>query len=83
MYGEGVSAKGIFSTSGCGRNFRHRRFPKPGALDRFAQLLSEHDLETGDKGGDVRAVAQRMGIKPQAGHAMLQRIRRGLGPQAS
>ena len=82
MYGEGESAKGLFSTAGHGRNFRRGR-RSSGAIDRFAQLLSEHDLKTGDPGGDVRACAQRLGVKTQAGHAMLQRIRRGLGPQAS
>jgi hypothetical protein len=81
MYGEGENARGLFSTAGHGRNFRRGR-PRAGTIDRFAQLLSEHDLETGDRGGDVRACSQRLGVKVQAGHAMLQRIRRGLGPQA-
>lgn len=83
--GEGESARGIWGNSsrsyGQGRNFRRGRKPT-GALDRFAELLSEHDLETGDLGGNVRLCAQRMGIKPAHGNTMLQRIRQRLGPQA-
>ena len=72
------SGKGLFSTAGHGRNF-HRRRPM-GAIERFAELLSEHDTETGDRGGNVATCARRMGIKPSQGNAMLQRIRR-LHPQ--
>lgn len=78
--GEGeYSGKGLFSSRGQGRNF-HRR--KLGALDRFAELMSEHDTETGDRGGDARACAQRMGLKAASGNGLLQRIRKRLGPQA-
>lgn len=74
------SAKGLFSSRGQGRNF-HRR-SKMGALDRFAELMSEHDTETGDRGGDARSCASRMGLNAASGNGMLQRIRKRLGPQA-
>lgn len=77
----GQSAKGLFDSAGNGRNFRRRRSGLD-ALDRFAELLSQHDLETGDRGGDPRASARRMGLSPASGNGMLQRLRRRLGPQA-
>jgi hypothetical protein len=61
------------------------------ATERFAELLSEHmdeeDIAAGratqlDPGGDVAKTARRMGIKPANANAILQRIRRRLGPQA-
>lgn len=78
---EGQSARGIFQTAGNGRNFRRRRGTGD-ALSRFALELSKHDLLTGDKGGNVVEVSRRLGINPSQGNAMLQRIRRRLGPQA-
>lgn len=71
---EEFSGKGLFSTAGHGRNFRVGR--PIGAIERFAELLSEHDVEAGDPGGNVAACARRMGLKPAQGNAMLQRIRR-------
>jgi hypothetical protein len=84
MEGVGVTAKGIFGGSASGgRAFSaYRRRKAMDATERFAELLSEHDLETGDPGGDVGRVSRRMGISPKNGNAMLQRIRRKLGPQA-
>lgn len=81
---EGFTAKGIFGgTAIGGRAFRaYRRRQAIDATDRFAEELSKHNLETGDPGGDVVACARRLGIKPQNANAMLQRIRRKLGPQA-
>lgn len=82
----GLSSKGLFrSTASGGRAFNGRRFHKKtqsGALDRFAEELSRHDLATGDEGGDVRASARRCGCKAAQGNAMLQRIRKRLGWQA-
>ena len=52
------------------------------ALDRFASALAEHDLETGDKGGDLRVVALRLNISYSYANAMLQRIKKRLGGQA-
>lgn len=70
---EGESAKGIFYTAGQGRNFRRRRRTGD-ALDRFAEALSRH--------GDVRRAAMEIGLKPESGNGMLQRIRKRLGDQA-
>jgi hypothetical protein len=80
----GRSAKGLFGTTASGgRAFTaFRRKQQMGALDRFAEALSKHDLETGDKGGDARSSAVRIGCSPAQGQAMLQRIRKRLGPQA-
>ena len=82
----GLSSKGIFGTTASGgRAFNGRRFHKKtqsGALDRFAEELSKHDLDSGDHGGDVRSSAQRCGCKAAQGSAMLQRIRKRLGWQA-
>lgn len=44
MESEGESARGIFNTRAQGRNFRVGR-RKPDALERFAELLSEHTDE--------------------------------------
>lgn len=52
------------------------------ALDNFAEALSEHDLETGDKGGDLKTVAARLGISHAYANALLQRLRKKLGGQA-
>lgn len=84
MSGEEYSAKGLFGGSASGgRAFAaYRRRQALDATQRFAELLSQHDLETGDPGGNVVKCSQRMGLKPQQGNAILQRIRRGLGPQA-
>jgi hypothetical protein len=93
MEGVGVTAKGIFGGSASGgRAFRsYRRKRQMDATHRFAELLSEHmdeeDIAAGratklDPGGDVAKTARRMGISAQNGNAMLQRIRRKLGPQA-
>lgn len=91
-----MSAKGIFgATASSGRAFNGKRFrtkTRPGALDRFATELSKHtdqdDIDAGrgivlDPGGDVRACANAIGAKSQQGAAMLQRIRKRLGWQAS
>lgn len=43
-------------------------------IDRFAEHLSEH--------GDVPRAARETGIKTPYGNALLQRIRKRLGPQA-
>lgn len=51
-------------------------------LDQFAELLAHHDLESGHPGGDVPECARAMGLRPVDGNAMLQRIRKRLGPQA-
>ena len=81
---EGFSSKGIFGgTASGGRAFRaYRRRSKLDATDRFAEELSRHDLLTGDPGGNVVECSRRMGVKPTQGNAMLQRIRKRLGPQA-
>lgn len=82
----GASARGVFATTASsGRAFNGKRFrPKgqSGALDRFAEELSKHDTETGDKGGNVRSCARRAGCNAAQGNAMLQRIRKRLGWQA-
>jgi hypothetical protein len=82
----GASSRGIFGTTASGgRAFNGRRFRRKtasGALDRFAEELSKHDLTTGDLGGDVRESATRCGCKSTQGAAMLQRIRKRLGWQA-
>jgi hypothetical protein len=82
--GEGHDARGIFrSTASAGRAFRFaRNRNRLGSIDRFAELLSEHNLETGDVGGDVAECARKMGLKPGSGNGMLHRIRKQLGPQA-
>ena len=93
MEGVGVTAKGIFGGSATGgRAFRsYRKRAAMDATHRFAELLSEHmdeeDIAAGratelDPGGDVVKTSRRMGISPKNGNAMLQRIRRRLGPQA-
>jgi hypothetical protein len=43
-------------------------------LDRFAELLAE--------GFTVSKAAQQLGVSSAYGNAMLQRIRKRLGPQA-
>lgn len=54
-------------------------------LDQFAELISIHDAATGDRGGRVAEAAEVMGYAdPQGmGNALLQRLRRKIGPQAS
>lgn len=51
-------------------------------IDRFAELIAEHDIATGDRGGDPRKAARRMGLDPARGNSLLQRLRQDLGPQA-
>jgi len=53
-----------------------------GALDRFAEELSKHDLETGDQGGNAGECAIRLGYRRTQGNAMLQRVRKAMGYQA-
>jgi hypothetical protein len=72
------SSKGIFS-GGQGYAFRRKKI---GRLDQFAELMSEHDLETGDVGGNAGECAIRMGLHRRQGNLMLQRLRKGLGWQA-
>lgn len=53
-------------------------------IDRFAELLAEHDAfaKPPKKGGQAAACALKMGLSPLTGNSMLQRIRRQLGWQA-
>lgn len=52
-------------------------------LDQFAELISRHDLATGDVGGDCQLAARRMGQDhPLYGNNMLQKLRKRLGWQA-
>lgn len=53
-----------------------------GRLDEFAELLSLHDIELGERGGDAQKVARIMGLAHATGNGLLQRIRKGLGWQA-
>lgn len=64
--------------------------------DELARHIDQADLDAGrvlatgqplpadqlDPGGDVQRAARRAGCKSQQGNAMLQRIRKKLGPQA-
>lgn len=49
-------------------------------IDRFAELLAASAGTPID--GNVAAIARRMGQDASYGNAMMQRIRRDLGPQA-
>lgn len=58
-------------------------------IDQFAELLSEHIIpahakpgQVPKKGGNVAVCAAKMGKDAKYGNAVLQKIRRGLGPQA-
>ena len=55
---------------------------KSDTLDRFAELLSEHDLETGDVGGDAEKCGRAMGFTPGYGRKMLSKLRAKMGAQA-
>ena len=77
-------ATGVFDTSG--QNWRRRK--KPGKakadepLERFAELLSEHDSGAADPGGSITLVASRMGIPTRDAYSMFKRLCDGLGWQA-
>lgn len=73
-------ATGVFSTARTGHNLRSRKNTRTQKqpIERFADLLAEHNLATGDLGGSVIVVSTRMGISPKVGNAMLQRMRRDL-----
>jgi hypothetical protein len=75
---------GLFDQStGHGQALRHRhRQRRSAAMMRFAEALSEHDAEAGDPGGNITAVANKLGMTPRDANAMMQRLRRELGPQA-
>lgn len=76
-------ATGIFNTARTGHNLRSRkRRSRTQPLDRFAELLSRHDLESGDPGGSITLVASQIGIPTSTGYQMFRRIRERLGPQA-
>lgn len=93
---EGESAKGIFGGSSPKYGGRRWNWAKrnQSALDRFAEALSKHvdqdDLDEGrvepgtalDPGGNPREAAKQIGLKPESGNGMLQRLRQRLGPQA-
>lgn len=49
-------------------------------IDRFADELAD-SAWTADC-GNVAKAARRMGLRPENGNPMLQRLRRELGPQA-
>lgn len=53
-----------------------------GKLDDFAEALSRHSLELGDRGGDAQKVAKALGLAHDTGNGLLQRLRKGLGWQA-
>ena len=80
---------GLFNTranhpQGHGARMHQRKLRnRVGTMNQFADLLAEHDLETGDEGGDVKACAARMGTSYAYANAMLQRIRKKLGSQAA
>jgi hypothetical protein len=65
--------------------------------EQLSLHIDEDDIEAGeilatgepllpnqkpDPGGNVRESARRIGLKPQSGNGLLQRIRRSLGDQA-
>lgn len=61
-----------------------RRFGQkssPG-LDAFADLLSQHDASAGWPGGHAADCGLRLGKTAAYGKAMLQRLRKRMGPQA-
>lgn len=65
------------------RNHQRSLRPNAGArLNRFADALAEHDLETGDVGGSVRKASEAVGVSYAYGNALLQRMRKRLGWQA-
>lgn len=71
---------GVFHTARGGQSLKfNARVRRERDLARFADALAEHDLGTGDRGGDVRKAAEKCGLSPSAGIAMWQRIRRDLG----
>jgi len=51
-------------------------------VDEFADLLSRHDLESGDLGGSIADCADRMGISKQMGDRLFGKIISGLGHQS-
>jgi len=54
----------------------------PPLIDRFAELLAEHDLSAGNRDGSVPKVARGLGLTTSQGNTVMQNIRRRLGPQA-
>lgn len=59
-----------------------RRKPDHTTLDRFCDLIADHNLATGDRGGDCQRAAERLGFPREYGNSLLQKIRKRLGPQA-
>lgn len=51
-------------------------------IQQFAEALTAHDCASGDKGGNLKAVAERLGISYDYANALLQRLRKIMGPQA-
>lgn len=64
------------------RPARKGGYPVGEAMDRLADALAEHDLATGDTGGDIGKAAEAIGVSRAYANTMLQRMRRRLGEWA-
>lgn len=61
---------------------RKKAYPVGAKMNALADALAEHDLETGDIGGDIAKAAAKIGVSPAYANAMLQRMRKRLGEWA-
>lgn len=59
-----------------------KAYPVGDKMDQLADALAEHDLETGDVGGDLRKAAAKIGVSYAYAAAMLSRMRKRLGEWA-
>lgn len=74
-------ATGVFHTARSGQSLKYRaRVKRDKALARFAGALADSAGSSID--GKVRQIGEQLGMSPTASAAMMQRIRRDLGPQA-
>lgn len=74
-------ATGVFHTARSGQSLKYRaRVKRDKAIARFADAMAASAGTEID--GNVRLLAEQLGMSPSAGHAMMQRIKRDLGSQA-
>lgn len=65
--------------------YRARRkaaYPVGENMDALADALAEHDTATGDRGGDLKRAAARIGVSEAYAATMFSRMRKRLGEQA-
>lgn len=83
--GDALRMGGAVTAARGGFPYQPRRkaaYPVGDKMDQLADALADHDLDTGDPGGNLTKAAAVIGMKRDYAQTLFQRMRRRLGEQA-